>query len=86
LRHVGGYLNARIINEAHAATDTKIVWDDHRSARLAEVPEGPGRDQRLNTVLANLRWQTSLELTREHREVDVWFVVEDPQNVERPPG
>ena len=53
------------INET-GKSDTPVTWRDHQ----------PGSEE-IEQVLRNLSWQTSLQFTRETRDTDVWFMVEE---------
>jgi hypothetical protein len=67
-RHLESVLVCRVIDETGGAgkkDETRLKWRDHR----------PGSGE-ANHVLAKLEWQTSLRLTQETRETDVWFMVE----------
>jgi len=46
------------------------------SAYLGKIPDGAERITKLDLLLENLSRQTSLVFSKEHRQVDIWYVVE----------
>jgi RNA polymerase sigma factor (sigma-70 family) len=69
--HLEIVLSRQVIDETDASDggggqgEVRLKWRDHYPAP-AEIDE----------VLRKLEWQTSLKLTRETRETDVWFMVD----------
>lgn len=73
LGSVGEKLNIYIINEAQG---DHFEWADYPDADYSKM--GNQREELTDKVLRNLTTQTGLTFTREHRSVDVWFMVEEP--------
>ncbi len=75
LSWVGNWLNIPIINEVAAADQSKRVGWRLDSKQDAAEESGAGGTV-ADRELKNLASQSGLTFTREHREVEVWFVSE----------
>lgn len=73
-------LKQHVVNLTEPSDNLRIKCGCHMSAYLGKIAPGPERIVKLDLLLENLSRQTSLVFTKEHRKVDIWYVVEDDQN------
>lgn len=77
LAHVGDHMNMPVIDETTA--DSQVVWRNHKSSRLRDMPPGPAKFAKVDQVLKNLARQTSLQFVRERRQMPVWYIEDASQ-------
>ncbi|MHC4643315.1 MAG: hypothetical protein ACYS32_16850 [Planctomycetota bacterium] len=73
-------LKQQVVNLTKSSDNVRIKCGCHESGYLGKIAPGPERIVKLDLLLENLSRQTSLVFTKEHREVDIWYVVEDDKN------
>ena len=86
---LGARFNLPIVLEAHGIEDRILSYQAFLPALFTRKPGSkesvpvPGDEEKLDSALANLKKQTSLEFTREIRPFNTWFVTEtkDPNSV-----
>jgi len=82
---VGSRFNRPVVFEADRLGDIEMRYHISgsfntmrvRKAGSTDIAEPPGEQEKLNSVLANLARQTSLNFELGRRKCDIWFITED---------
>jgi len=80
LVEVGATLNVTVVDETEPSPDTLLAWGTHSSCQLKQMPEGAQKWAKVDLILENLTKQTSLELAKQERVVDLWLVTRQSDN------